>query len=190
MRKVRRNCTARARRSSSGASSRNAYGLALRISCENGDGSGVSMATVRIAPDSNAFEQRAQAVEIHGFVQAVVDGFVHQRMIRNANPPGEIFRAGGLVGEHGGQQIVGAHALDGRRTLCAPPRKRRMASAREAFQRQRAVNMGASSSACVSTSSTVCRLQEFEDDFERKRMLLAERDARCRYRWRRLAVRS
>ncbi len=37
-----------------------------------------------------------------------------------------------------------------------PPRKRGMASARDAFQRQRAVNMGASSMACVRTCSTVC----------------------------------
>ena len=44
--------TARARRSSSGASSRKAYGLALRISCDIGDGAAVSTASVRIAPDS------------------------------------------------------------------------------------------------------------------------------------------
>src|SRR3984893_11260238 len=36
-----------------------------------------------------------------------------------------------------------------------PPRKRRIANAREAFQRQRAVNIGASSKACVRTFSTV-----------------------------------
>ena len=39
-----------ARRSSSGASSRNAYGSALRISCANDDGSGVSRATSRSSP--------------------------------------------------------------------------------------------------------------------------------------------
>ena len=47
---TRRMATARARRSSSGASSRYAYGLAFRISCENGDGIGVSTATPRIVP--------------------------------------------------------------------------------------------------------------------------------------------
>ena len=36
-----------------------------------------------------------------------------------------------------------------------PPLKRSTASARVTFQRQRAVNIGAASSACVSTSSTV-----------------------------------
>ena len=36
-----------------------------------------------------------------------------------------------------------------------PPAKRRTASAREAFQRQRAVNIGAGSMAWVSTSATV-----------------------------------
>ena len=46
---VRRNVTARARRSWSGASSRNAYGFAFRISCENGEAAAVSTETVRIA---------------------------------------------------------------------------------------------------------------------------------------------
>ena len=57
-----------------------------------------------------------------------------------------------------------------------PPRKRGMASAREAFQRQRAVNMGASSSASVSTRSTVSGVQELEDHLQRERVLLAERN--------------
>ena len=56
---VRRICTARARRSSSGASSRYAYGLAFRISCENGDGSGVSIATVRIVAVVDVARARA-----------------------------------------------------------------------------------------------------------------------------------
>ena len=93
----------------------------MRISCENGEGSGVSMATVRMAPSSRRFQQRAQAVQVHGFVQAVVDGFVHQRMIGNAHLAGEIFGAGRLIGKDRGHQIVGAHALDGRRHL-APAR--------------------------------------------------------------------
>src|SRR3569623_853556 len=42
--KPRRNCTARARRSSRGASSRNAYGFALISSCDKGLGSTVSRA--------------------------------------------------------------------------------------------------------------------------------------------------
>ena len=64
-----------------------------------------------------------QAVEIHGFVQAVANGFVDQRMVGDARRPGEIFRAGDLVGENGGQQIVGAHALDGRRALLRAARE-------------------------------------------------------------------
>ena len=47
---ARRACTACVRRSSSGASSRNAYGFAFRISCESGDGSGVSRVTRRSSP--------------------------------------------------------------------------------------------------------------------------------------------
>ena len=85
---VRRSVTARARRSSSGASSRYAYGLALKISWQNADGSGVSTATVRSSPRSRRPRISIQTVEIHRFVQAVVDGFAHERMIGNANRPG------------------------------------------------------------------------------------------------------
>ncbi len=46
----RRTVTARARRSSSGASSRKAYGLAFRISCAKTDGSGSSRPAVRMRP--------------------------------------------------------------------------------------------------------------------------------------------
>ena len=42
-------------------------------------------------PSSMRFRSSRQAVEIHGLMQAVVDGFVHQRMIRNADFAGEIF---------------------------------------------------------------------------------------------------
>jgi len=52
-----------------------------------------------------------------GLIEAVADGFPDQRMVRNADVAGEIFRAGRLVGKNGGHQIVGAHALDGRRHL-------------------------------------------------------------------------
>ena len=47
---ARRACTACVRRSSSGASSRNAYGRALMISCASGDGSAVSRETRRRSP--------------------------------------------------------------------------------------------------------------------------------------------
>ena len=57
-----------------------------------------------------------------------------------------------------------------------PPRKRRMASARVAFQRQRAVNMGASSMRLRQHILHGLRLQKFEDDLERKGVLLAQRD--------------
>ena len=50
--RIRRISTARARRSSSGASSRYAYGFAFRISCENCDGTGVSTAMQRMRPSS------------------------------------------------------------------------------------------------------------------------------------------
>ena len=73
-----------------------------------------------MAPCADAFQHRDEAVEIHGLVQAIANGLADQRMIGNARSPREIFGAGGLVGEDRGQQVVGAHALDGR---AAPSRR-------------------------------------------------------------------
>ena len=72
------------------------------------------MATVRMRPSSMSGEDLLQPVEVHGFVQTIVDGLVDQRMIGDADRPGEILGAGHLIGENGGEQIVGAHALDRR----------------------------------------------------------------------------
>ena len=64
-----------------------------------------------------SLQQPAQASEIHRFIEAVVDGLLHQRMIGNAHLAREIFGTRRLVGEDSGHQVVGAHALDGRRHL-------------------------------------------------------------------------
>ena len=79
----RRSCTARVRRSSGGASSRNAYGLALRISCASGDGAAASRATHSDLARLDAREQRLEAVDVHRLVQAVVHRLLHERMIRD-----------------------------------------------------------------------------------------------------------
>ena len=62
----------------------------------------------------NAFEDTPQAVEIHGFVETVVDGLLHQRMVGNGDRSGKILRARNLIGEDGRQQIVRSHTLDRR----------------------------------------------------------------------------
>ena len=67
----------------------------------------------------DAIQQALEAVQVHGFVQAIGDRLVDQRMIGNADFTRQIFRAGGLIGKHGGQQIVGSHPLDWRGHLAA-----------------------------------------------------------------------
>ena len=57
-----------------------------------------------------------------------------------------------------------------------PPLNRRIASARVAFQRQRAANIGAGSSACVRHLFDACRLDELEDRIERKGVLIGQRE--------------
>ena len=80
----------------------------------------MSMATVWMLPVSMPAKQFFQTIQIHCFMQAIVDSFANQRMIGNANFSGQIFRACHLIGKHGSEQIVRAHALDGRGNLYRP----------------------------------------------------------------------
>ena len=73
-------------------------------------------------------QQGQPAVAVHGVVQAVVQGLVHQRVAGQFALADQVFQAGRLVGEDGGQQVVAFHALQLGRDL---------APAREARQRQR-----------------------------------------------------
>ncbi len=90
--------------------------------------------------------------------------------------PVEIFGAGRLIGEHGGQQIVGAHALDRRRHLAAAarsaappaPARRSSASARRTSAQ--------SSSACVSTCSTVAGFRKLKTSSSGKECCSLERE--------------
>ena len=107
----------------------------------------------------DAGEQRFEALDVHRLVQAVVDRLRDERMIGNLALAGEVLGARDLVGKHRGEQVVGAHALQRRR---APSCRRASAAARArcAFQRQRAANIGASSSAWIEdrrAPSSSCR---------------------------------
>ena len=94
--------------------------------------------------------------------------------------PGRFSAQASWSGKHRGQQVLGTHALEGRRHL-APAAVRRTASARVAFQRQRVSNMGAASSACVSrclAPSSDCRYSNTTSPAERNAA------GRARARWR------
>src|SRR6185437_10629363 len=70
----------------------------------------------RDGPDlaiADGFDDAGKTIEIHRFVQAIVDGFADQGMVWNAWLSGEIFGAGHLIGEDGGEKVVRAHALNG-----------------------------------------------------------------------------
>ena len=151
----RRAITACVRRSSSGASSRYAYGRAVRISSASGDGVGRSRATTSIAPALDAAQQPLEALDVHRLVQAVVDRLPHERMIGNLAVADEVLGARDLVGEHRRHQVVGAHPLQRRGHLLAAAKARQRERRSPAIQRQRAVNIGASSIAWTSTSRTV-----------------------------------
>ena len=60
-----------------------------------------------------------EAVDVHGFVQAVVNRLMHERMIGNHAVAGDVFEARKLVGKHGGEQVFGFHALQRRGDLAS-----------------------------------------------------------------------
>ena len=65
----------------------------------------------------HAAQQGQPAFAVHSFVQAVLQGLRHQRMVGNLALADDVFQAGHLIGEYRGQQIFAAHALNLRRHL-------------------------------------------------------------------------
>ena len=96
------------------------------------------MATVRMRPCSICSRNLTKSFEIHSFVETVIDRLIHERMVGYADRTGKVLGAGDLVGENGGEQIVGPHALNGGRNPCSACENRRTARARVVFHRQRA----------------------------------------------------
>jgi hypothetical protein len=67
-------------------------------------------------------EQRAQAVHVHRLAQTVLERLVHQWMVRDLHGPGcHILLTRRQRREHGRHEVVGFHALDGRRVLSPAP---------------------------------------------------------------------
>ena len=79
-----------------------------------GDGDGAAL---------EASTSADQALDVHGLVQAVVHRLADQHMVGDRDRAGGVLLAGGQGREHRRHQVVGLHALDGRRVL-GPPRKR------------------------------------------------------------------
>ena len=103
----------------------------------------------------DALEEGHETVDVHRFVQGVVDGLVHEGVVRDLPlSPSEVLGARDLVGKHHRDEVLGLHPLDRGRHL-APARRRGTASETFAFQRQRMLKIGASSSAWTSTSRAV-----------------------------------
>ena len=72
----------------------------------------------------NAAEHGAEAVEVHGLLQAVADRLVDERVIRDLAVAGNVLEARGRVRKHRGHEIVGKHALQLRRELASAARAR------------------------------------------------------------------
>ncbi|CRM09569.1 hypothetical protein [Pseudomonas sp. 58 R 3] len=65
----------------------------------------------------HAPQQLQPTFAVHGFVQAVVEGLLHQRVFGHFALASKVFQAGNLVGKHAGDQVFAFHALDLRRHL-------------------------------------------------------------------------
>ena len=118
---ARRAYTACVRRSSSGASSRNAYGRALRSSWQSGDGSVVSRASSRSSPRWMRSRIAGELLDSPSPPAGSRASSADERMIGNLAIAGDVLEARGRVGKHRRHQIVGHHALQRRRDLLAVP---------------------------------------------------------------------
>ncbi|MNF39885.1 hypothetical protein D3C84_208800 [compost metagenome] len=67
----------------------------------------------------HAPQQGQPGLAVHGLVQAVVEGLRHQRVVGDLAFADDVLQAGHLVGEHRGQQVFAAHALQLRRHLAS-----------------------------------------------------------------------
>ena len=66
-------------------------------------------------------QQREEAVDVHELAQAIVDRLLHERVVGNLARAGQVLRAGDLVGEHDGQEVLGVRALERRGHALAVP---------------------------------------------------------------------
>ena len=102
----------------------------------------------------DAREQPLEAVDVHRLVEAVGDGLADQRMVRDLALADEVLGAGDLVGKHRRRSgprrpcARAAAAPSCRRGSAAAPARRR------STQRQRVMNIGASSIAWISSGRT------------------------------------
>ncbi len=66
---------------------------------------------------SDIFQDHFQAGDIHGFGERVFHGFARKGMVGNFDVARNIFLACERLREHGGEEIVGTHALNRRRNF-------------------------------------------------------------------------
>ena len=67
----------------------------------------------------DALEQRAQAVGVECFVQGVADGLAHEDVVGDLDGTGRVVLARRGLRKHRDHEVIGFHALDGRRVLPA-----------------------------------------------------------------------
>ena len=106
-------------------------------------------------------------------MQTVGDGFVHQRMVGNADLAGQILGAGRLIGKNCREQIVRPHALDRRRHFVPAVEAQHRERSRRIPAPARSEHRRGQQSLCQHVLDRR-RPQEVEYHLERKRVLLAE----------------
>ena len=74
----------------------------------------------RLDPAQQPFE----TLDVHRFMQAIMNGLIDERVVRDFARAGKVLRARDLVGEDRAHQILGAHPLQRRGDLLAGAKAR------------------------------------------------------------------
>ena len=131
------------------------------------------------APVVHTTQQLLQPFHIHRVGEHIFHDFVHQGMVGNLDVANNVFLAGGHVGEHRRQQVVGAHALNLWGDFLAGLKAQQGKGAVGVPAPARAEN-GGSQRRLLQQGLHGLRGQEVKDIGKRKAVLLGQRDVQAR----------
>ena len=121
-------------------------------------------------------QDAAEAVDVHGLVHDVFHDFFDEGMVGDFDVAFDVFKAGGNVGEDGGEQIVASHALNLRRNFFAVLKAQQGEGAVGVPAKAGGEDGRAGEHGLLKNVLDGFGLEEVEDVGEREAVLLGKRD--------------